>query len=46
MSRGLFVGRFQPFHLGHIATITYALDDVRFREQEYFWEKERNYFKP
>jgi len=28
MSRGLFVGRFQPFHLGHTATITYALDKV------------------
>ena len=28
MSRGLFVGRFQPFHLGHIATIMYALEKV------------------
>lgn len=28
MSRGLFVGRFQPFHLGHIAAIMYAFDKV------------------
>jgi nicotinamide-nucleotide adenylyltransferase len=25
MSKGLFVGRFQPFHLGHLATIKFAL---------------------
>jgi nicotinamide-nucleotide adenylyltransferase len=25
MSRGLFVGRFQPFHLGHLATVKFAL---------------------
>ena len=24
MSRGLFIGRFQPFHLGHIAAIKFA----------------------
>jgi len=28
MSRGIFVGRFQPFHLGHIATIKFALEKV------------------
>lgn len=26
--RGIFVGRFQPFHLGHIATIKFALEKV------------------
>lgn len=25
---GLFIGRFQPFHLGHLATVKYALDHV------------------
>lgn len=25
MSKGLFVGRFQPFHLGHLATVKFAL---------------------
>lgn len=28
MSRGLFIGRFQPFHLGHIAAIKFALTKV------------------
>ncbi|MFZ0511879.1 MAG: nicotinamide-nucleotide adenylyltransferase [Candidatus Nitrosopolaris sp.] len=28
MSRGIFVGRFQPLHLGHIATIKFALEKV------------------
>ena len=28
MSRGLFIGRFQPFHLGHIAAIKFALTNV------------------
>jgi nicotinamide-nucleotide adenylyltransferase len=28
MSRGIFVGRFQPFHLGHMATIKFALEKV------------------
>lgn len=28
MSRGLFIGRFQPFHLGHIAAIKYAFKKV------------------
>ena len=28
MSRGIFVGRFQPFHLGHVATIKFALEKV------------------
>jgi nicotinamide-nucleotide adenylyltransferase len=28
MSRGLFVGRFQPFHLGHLATVKFALSRV------------------
>ena len=23
--RGAFIGRFQPFHLGHLATVKYAL---------------------
>ena len=27
MSRGLFVGRFQPFHLGHIAAIKFAFSE-------------------
>jgi nicotinamide-nucleotide adenylyltransferase len=26
--RGLFIGRFQPFHLGHLATIKFALKTV------------------
>jgi nicotinamide-nucleotide adenylyltransferase len=26
---GLFIGRFQPFHLGHLATVKYALDQVK-----------------
>ncbi|MBV9668355.1 MAG: adenylyltransferase/cytidyltransferase family protein, partial [Nitrososphaeraceae archaeon] len=26
--RGLFVGRFQPFHLGHLATIKFALSHI------------------
>lgn len=26
--RGLFVGRFQPFHLGHLATIKFALSRI------------------
>jgi nicotinamide-nucleotide adenylyltransferase len=28
MSRGIFVGRFQPFHLGHVTTIKFALEKV------------------
>jgi nicotinamide-nucleotide adenylyltransferase len=28
LSRGLFIGRFQPFHLGHIAAIKFALTTV------------------
>ena len=28
MSRGLFIGRFQPFHLGHKASIDFALSQV------------------
>ena len=28
LSRGLFIGRFQPFHLGHLATIKFALKSV------------------
>ncbi|MCD6445393.1 nicotinamide-nucleotide adenylyltransferase [Candidatus Bathyarchaeota archaeon] len=28
IKRGLFVGRFQPFHLGHSAAIKYALKNV------------------
>jgi nicotinamide-nucleotide adenylyltransferase len=28
MSNGLFVGRFQPFHLGHLATVKFALGKV------------------
>jgi nicotinamide-nucleotide adenylyltransferase len=27
--RGAFIGRFQPFHLGHLATVKYALRSVR-----------------
>lgn len=27
-SVGLFIGRFQPFHLGHLSTVKYALDQV------------------
>lgn len=30
MPEGLFVGRFQPFHLGHLAAIRYALRRVDF----------------
>ena len=26
---GLFIGRFQPFHLGHLSTVKYALGKVR-----------------
>jgi nicotinamide-nucleotide adenylyltransferase len=26
--RGLFIGRFQPFHLGHLATVKFALKNV------------------
>ncbi|HYA82745.1 MAG TPA: nicotinamide-nucleotide adenylyltransferase [Candidatus Bathyarchaeia archaeon] len=29
MSRGIFVGRFQPFHLGHMTTIRFALEKVQ-----------------
>ncbi|HEX2124920.1 MAG TPA: nicotinamide-nucleotide adenylyltransferase [Nitrososphaeraceae archaeon] len=29
ISRGLFVGRFQPFHLGHLATVKFALNRVK-----------------
>ena len=28
MSTGLFIGRFQPFHRGHLATVKYALKKV------------------
>ena len=28
MKRGLFVGRFQPFHLGHLSDIKNALEEV------------------
>jgi nicotinamide-nucleotide adenylyltransferase len=28
LSRGLFIGRFQPFHLGHIAAIKFAFSNV------------------
>jgi nicotinamide-nucleotide adenylyltransferase len=28
MTTGLFVGRFQPFHLGHLATVKFALKSV------------------
>jgi len=28
MKRGLFIGRFQPFHLGHLSDIKNALKDV------------------
>lgn len=28
LHRGLFIGRFQPFHLGHLATIKFALTNV------------------
>lgn len=28
MSNGLFIGRFQPFHKGHLATIKFALERV------------------
>ena len=28
MKRGLFIGRFQPFHLGHLQDIEYALKEV------------------
>ena len=28
MSRGIFVGRFQPFHMGHIAAIKFAFKKV------------------
>ncbi len=28
VNRGLYVGRFQPFHLGHLDTIKYALKQV------------------
>lgn len=28
MSRGLFIGRFQPFHLGHIAAIKFAFTNI------------------
>lgn len=28
VKRGLYVGRFQPFHLGHLDAIKYALKDV------------------
>ncbi|MDA4120147.1 MAG: nicotinamide-nucleotide adenylyltransferase [Thaumarchaeota archaeon] len=30
MRVGLFVGRFQPFHLGHLAAVKYALKQVRY----------------
>lgn len=26
---GIFIGRFQPFHLGHLATVKYALERVK-----------------
>lgn len=28
ISRGIFIGRFQPFHLGHLVTVKYALEKV------------------
>lgn len=28
MSRGIFIGRFQPFHLGHVAAIKFAFKKV------------------
>ncbi|MFL6411485.1 MAG: adenylyltransferase/cytidyltransferase family protein, partial [Nitrososphaeraceae archaeon] len=28
MLTGLFIGRFQPFHLGHMSTIKFALNHV------------------
>lgn len=28
MVNGLFIGRFQPFHLGHLATVKFALGNV------------------
>jgi nicotinamide-nucleotide adenylyltransferase len=30
MRVGLFVGRFQPFHLGHLAAVKYALKQVQY----------------
>lgn len=30
MTTGLFIGRFQPFHLGHLATVRFALNHVRY----------------
>ncbi|MDA4119920.1 MAG: nicotinamide-nucleotide adenylyltransferase [Thaumarchaeota archaeon] len=30
MRVGLFVGRFQPFHLGHLAAVKYALKEVQY----------------
>jgi len=30
MRVGLFVGRFQPFHLGHLAAVKYALNQVQY----------------
>jgi nicotinamide-nucleotide adenylyltransferase len=30
MRVGLFVGRFQPFHLGHLAAVRYALEKVQY----------------
>ena len=29
VKRGLYVGRFQPFHLGHISAVKSVLDDVK-----------------
>jgi len=29
MKRGLFIGRFQPFHLGHLHIIKFALKEVK-----------------
>ncbi|MCL4518781.1 MAG: adenylyltransferase/cytidyltransferase family protein, partial [Thaumarchaeota archaeon] len=26
---GLFIGRFQPFHLGHLSTVKFALKHVK-----------------
>ncbi len=28
MTRGLFIGRFQPFHKGHLATVKFALSKI------------------
>ena len=28
MTNGLFIGRFQPFHKGHLATVKFALEKV------------------